>query len=936
MGYYEVVPPAGNDQTNQYIAQLSSLTLRCDETEKSKVIEFYMQLGFAESPSPAGSSGTWLRLDLLKAGLPGSSDSSAPFAVHNTGDSELLLQIESVKDLVNKGSPVTFTFCVPDLQAFQNFIEKRGIKFTFTESFLSGTDPLGNLVVFSNRCSPFSSRAATMIPSENSTQTPVDFKPKKRIAVLTSGGDSQGMNCAVRSVVRAAIAHQCEAYTIQEGYQGLVDGGSKIRKTSWGDVRRFISVSGTIIGTARCMDFKERIGRLKGAENLIKNGIDALVVIGGDGSLTGADLFRSEWSGYISQLLDEGRISPEQANKYAHLTIVGLVGSIDNDMAGTDFTIGAVSSLHRICESVDNVTSTALSHRRAFVVEVMGRHCGWLALMAAVCTGADFVFIPEQPYDFEEWKENMCSAIKAHRGQGRRATIVIVSEGAIDRDLKPIKSQTVAEVIEKECDLITRVTNLGHVQRGGVPAAQDRILGAIQGIQAIDVILNSTPSSESKLIATQNNQSKPVGLMQAVKKTKEIAHLVETKRFDDAMKLRDPYFRSLLDAYSHAEYRPAKKTDSESLRVGIIHIGAPSGGMNAATRTLARLAINDGHVPIAIHNGIRGLIAGEFSELSWIQVGNWTTRGGSELGTNRELPDVDYGMCAYQLQKQKISSLLVIGGFEAFRAVHQLVGQREAHPAFCIPIAYIPATISNNVPGADYSLGCDTSLNAITEACDRIIQSAASSHSRVFVVEVQGGHSGFLATMGGLTVGASRVYIPEEGITLKDLTMDVEHMKAKFRADAHRDDSVNVGRVVLVSDAASKTYSTEMISSIFAEEGEPLFDSRTAVLGHIQQGGPTSPVDRIHAVLFAHRAYFWLMKQCQSALQKDGKSPQIYTKEPSSAVVIGTQEGLVTFTPILDLESNTDWKHRRPRRTWWHRCCSYNRLLAHYDVAFHA
>ena len=228
----------------------------------------------------------------------------------------------------------------------------------------------------------------------------------RRIAVMTSGGDSPGMNGAVRSVVRTAIARGCQAYAIYEGYDGLVKGGDYIRQMEWRDVRGWLSVGGTLIGTARCMEFMERPGRLKGAFNLVKNGIDAIVIIGGDGSLTGADLFRHEWPSLVAELVDKGDITTEEAKNVKHLNVVGLVGSIDNDMSMTDATIGCYTSLIRICESVDYIDSTAYSHRRAFVIEVMGRHCGWLALMAGISTGADYIFIPERPPE-ENWVEQM-------------------------------------------------------------------------------------------------------------------------------------------------------------------------------------------------------------------------------------------------------------------------------------------------------------------------------------------------------------------------------------------------------------------------------------------------------------------------------------------------------------------------------------------------
>lgn len=235
--------------------------------------------------------------------------------------------------------------------------------------------------------------------------------PKKKIAIMTSGGDSPGMNAVVRAVVRTAIHMGCDAFCVYEGYEGLVRGGDLIRQMEWHDVRGYLSEGGTLIGTARCMAFYERPGRMTAAKNMILNGIDALIICGGDGSLTGADKFRAEWPSLLESLVSEGQLTTDQVAPYKHLNIVGLVGSIDNDLSGTDATIGAYSALARVCEMVDYIEATASSHSRAFVIEVMGRHCGWLALMAGVATGADFIFIPEKPRE-DNWREEMFQIIK--------------------------------------------------------------------------------------------------------------------------------------------------------------------------------------------------------------------------------------------------------------------------------------------------------------------------------------------------------------------------------------------------------------------------------------------------------------------------------------------------------------------------------------------
>ncbi|NXV20594.1 PFKAM protein, partial [Cepphus grylle] len=188
-----------------------------------------------------------------------------------------------------------------------------------------------------------------------------------------------------------------------QGYQGLVDGGDNIKEATWESVSMMLQ----LVSCARCQDFRTREGRLKAARNLVKRGITNLCVIGGDGSLTGADTFRAEWSSLLAELVKVGGITAEEAKRSSHLNIVGMVGSIDNDFCGTDMTIGTDSALHRIMEIVDAIATTAQSHQRTFVLEVMGRHCGYLALITALACGADWVFIPESPPE-DDWEDHLC------------------------------------------------------------------------------------------------------------------------------------------------------------------------------------------------------------------------------------------------------------------------------------------------------------------------------------------------------------------------------------------------------------------------------------------------------------------------------------------------------------------------------------------------
>jgi 6-phosphofructokinase 1 len=228
------------------------------------------------------------------------------------------------------------------------------------------------------------------------------MQESKSIGFLTSGGDSPGMNAAIRSIVRTALHHGWKPYAIYDGFSGLIDGN--IKTIEWEDVTFILSQGGTVIRSSRCQEFLSKDWRKKAVLNLASRGIFNLIVIGGDGSLTGAECLRSEWSDHISQLIEEGHLASDIAN--SHFSIIGIIGSIDNDMWGTEITIGSNSSLHRIIESLDNITATALSHARAFVIEVMGRNCGWLALNAAIAIGADWVLIPEKPPG-KNWVEEM-------------------------------------------------------------------------------------------------------------------------------------------------------------------------------------------------------------------------------------------------------------------------------------------------------------------------------------------------------------------------------------------------------------------------------------------------------------------------------------------------------------------------------------------------
>lgn len=352
------------------------------------------------------------------------------------------------------------------------------------------------------------------------------------------------------------------------------------------------------------------------------------------------------------------------------------------------------------------------------------------------------------------------------------------------------------------------------------------------------------------------------------------------------------------------------------MRIGFINVGAPAGGMNAAVRAGVAYCLSRGHEPVAIYNGFAGFARhhgdkplGAVRSFDWLEVDGWASRGGSEIGTNRELPS-ESGMetIANLIEQYRFDALFLIGGFEAFHAVSQLRKARETYPSLCIPMTLLPATISNNVPGTEYSLGSDTCLNELVEYCDKIKQSASATRRRVFVVETQGGRSGYIATLAGLSVGAVAVYTPEEGVSLEMLNADVRHLKSVF---AHDKGQSRAGRLILINEKASRVYNARLIAEILREEAHGRFESREGIPGHMQQGGVPSPMDRCRAVRLAIR--------CIQHLEQFGRNVHNRVKvDPMSATVIGIKGASVVFTPIAKLEEEeTDWPNRRPKAAFW-------------------
>ncbi len=276
----------------------------------------------------------------------------------------------------------------------------------------------------------------------------------KKIAILTSGGDSQGMNTAVRAVAKTAMSKGMEVFGIKRGYKGMLE--DQIFQMSALDVSGIADHGGTILLSARLSSFKDPEVRAKAAENLKKRGIEGLVVIGGDGSFHGAHYLYEEHG----------------------IKTIGIPGTIDNDIAGTDYTIGYDTALNIILDAISKLKDTATSHERTYLIEVMGRNCGDLALYAAIAGGASGVMIPE----VKASTDDIAKVIRERRAEGKLYDIIVVAEGA--GDILDIEKE-----LAKKIDTDIRVTILGHVQRGGAPTANDRILATKLGVKAVELLI---------------------------------------------------------------------------------------------------------------------------------------------------------------------------------------------------------------------------------------------------------------------------------------------------------------------------------------------------------------------------------------------------------------------------------------------------------------
>lgn len=321
----------------------------------------------------------------------------------------------------------------------------------------------------------------------------------KKIGVLTSGGDSPGMNAAIRSVVRSASYYKLECAGIYRGYQGLIEGD--IVPMNARSVHHIIQKGGTILKSARSKEFRTVEGRKKAHENLLKHEIDALVVIGGDGSFTGGMIFSEEFD----------------------FPVVGIPGTIDNDIYGTDYTLGYDTALNTAVECIDKIRDTASSHNRLFFVEVMGRDAGHIALNAGIGAGAEEILIPEENMGLDR----LLQTLETSRRSGKTSSIVVVAEG----DKTGENVFELAQYVEKNLTQYdVRVSILGHMQRGGAPSCFDRVLASRMGVKAVELLIDGV---SNVMVGLNNNEMSTVPLADAIKQNNPID--AEILRVSDIM-----------------------------------------------------------------------------------------------------------------------------------------------------------------------------------------------------------------------------------------------------------------------------------------------------------------------------------------------------------------------------------------------------------------
>lgn len=406
-----------------------------------------------------------------------------------------------------------------------------------------------------------------------------------------------------------------------------------------------------------------------------------------------------------------------------------------------------------------------------------------------------------------------------------------------------------------------------------------------------------------------------VPMMDAVAQTKAVGEAMKSRNWDYATELRGKSFARNIQMYHDLAVRKSVQTNTdgskEKPKIAVMNIGAPAAGINSAIRAIVRNCINNNATPVVIKDGIGGLLAPNgVHEYNWWDVHNFNQHGGTNIGTTRNIPS-DFGIdrITQALKAYGISGLIIIGGFEACKSA------RELYTNNCpIPIIVIPATLSNNIAETEITIGADTALNVVVDATDRVKISANGTKGRVFIVETMGGYCGYLASTAGLSAGADCVYIDENPVSTANILHNVSHLISKMRGPVKRG-------IVMRNNTSSQNFTTDVLDSIYSEEGRGVFDVRTITLGHTQQGGAPSPYDRSYATKCGYKASKVIIKHLNDTSTQNSNFCQM--------ICMNRKKMSLKDVPVLT--ETFDTKKRRPLHQWWLSLLSIQRIMAKYS-----
>ena len=612
----------------------------------------------------------------------------------------------------------------------------------------------------------------------------------KRIGVLTSGGDAPGMNAAIRAVVRTAIADGMEVVGIKRGFSGLID--EDFVELDSRSVADTIQKGGTFLFTARCPEMITKEGQDKAAANCRKHGIEALVVIGGDGSFRGC-----------RSLAERG------------INVVGVPGTIDLDIACTEYTIGFDTAVNTAMDAIDNIRDTSTSQERCSIIEVMGRHAGFIALWCGIANGAEAVLSTEL-YNYEEQK--LIGDIQTKRKSGRKHYIIVNAEGIGD-------SEGMAKRIEYATGMPCTATILGYLQRGGSPTCKDRVFASAMGAKAVDILYNG---GSQRVVAYKNGEFVDFDMEEALSMKKTLdPFLVDilgrlTRKGEGRLLQREGMIKN-------NEASQGKKT------IGVLTSGDDAPGMNAAIRAVVRTAINYNMKVIGFMRGFAGLMEKDYKEMTNSTMSETIQKGGTLLlGSHSQEFKTEAGMekAVETIKELGLDALIVIGGEGTMRGGADLIKRG-------VNVIGIPATIDLEVACTEYTIGFDTAVNTAMSAIDKV-RDTSQSHERCSIIEVAGSNSGHNALWCGIATGAEEILTKEY----------YDHDEQRIISEIISKKKLGK-RLHLIVNAHSVGKSSSLAKNIDFATG---LETRATVLGLMQNGGRPTCQDRVYASAMGGKA----------------------------------------------------------------------------------